>query len=87
MWELFIKAIWLSGTTIHCEFGFKKSHWIAGSCYVHSIGLEWKLSELGAVKTSLKKDPSAKKEIRDVLTASLQGTTAGYKDPDDSDED
>ena len=52
-----------------------------------TLGLEWKLSELGAIKTSLKKDPSANKEIRDVLTASLQGTAAGYKDPDDSDED
>ena len=51
------------------------------------VGLEWKLSELGAVKTSMKKDPSAKKEIRDVLTVSLQGTAAGYRDPDDSDED
>ena len=50
-------------------------------------GLEWKLSELGAVKTSLKKDPANKKEIRDVLTASLQGTAAGYRDPEDSDED
>lgn len=39
------------------------------------------------MKTSLKKDPSAKNEIRDALTVSLQGTTAGYRDPDDSDED
>lgn len=39
------------------------------------------------MKTSLKKDPSTKKEIRDILNVSLQGTAAGYRDPDDSDED
>ena len=66
--------------------GYFGIHYFYSSSWF-DVGLEWKLSELGAVKTSLKKDPSTKKEIRDILNVSLQGTVAGYRDPDDSDED
>ena len=53
------------------------------------VGLEWKLSELGAVKTSLKENPDTKNQIQDMLTVSLKGagTSARHRDPDDSDED
>jgi len=63
------------------------SNYITNQLLCFAIVLEWKLSELGAVKTSLEKDPAVKKEIRDVLTVSLQGTAANFRDPDDSDED
>jgi len=51
--------------------------------------LEWKLSEIGAVKTSLKENPDNKNQIQDILTVSLKGasTSVGHRDPDDSDED
>ena len=53
------------------------------------VGLEWKLSELGVVKTSLKENPDTKNQIQDMLTVSLKGagTSARHRDPDDSDED
>ena len=46
--------------------------------------LEWKLSEIGAVKTDIEENPWKKRQIRDALTVSLSGN---YRDPDDSDED
>ena len=41
------------------------------------------LSEKGAVKTDLRKDPRKKHQIRDVMTAALK---SGYVDPEDSDD-
>ena len=46
--------------------------------------LEWKLSEIGAVKTDLERDPRKKKErVKDIMTMSVRGQ---YQDPDDSDD-
>ena len=48
------------------------------------IELEWKLSEIGAVKTDIEDNPWKKREIADVMKMTVRGN---YKDPDDSDED
>lgn len=50
-------------------------------CYLE---LEWKLSEIGAVKSELEENPWKKREIRDVMSMSVRDT---YHDPDDSDDD
>lgn len=47
------------------------------------LELEWKLSEIGAVKTDLKKDPRKKSQIKDIMSMSVRGQ---YRDPDDSDD-
>lgn len=49
-------------------------------CYLE---LEWKLSEIGAVKSELEESPWKKREIRDVMSMSVRDT---YRDPDDSDD-
>ena len=46
--------------------------------------LEWKLSELGAIKTDLEENPFKKREIRDVLSVAVRDT---YRDAEDSDDD
>jgi hypothetical protein len=46
--------------------------------------LEWMLSEKGAVKSELDKDPRKKHQIRDVMSAALK--KSGYVDPEDSDD-
>lgn len=48
------------------------------------IEFEWKLSELGAVKTDLEENPFKKREIRDVLSVAVRDT---YRDGEDSDDD
>ena len=51
---------------------------------LHTAELEWMLSEKGAVKTELDKDPRKKHQIRDVMSAALK--KSGYVDPEDSDD-
>jgi hypothetical protein len=46
--------------------------------------LEWKLSEIGAVKTELEENPWKQREIRDVMTISVRDN---YRDAEDSDDD
>ena len=48
-----------------------------------SAELEWKLSQIGAIKTELTKDPRKKNQIQDIMTISVRGR---HRDPDDSDE-
>ena len=55
-----------------------------GTLYFFLIELEWKLSEIGAVKTDIEDNPWKKREIADVMKMTVRGN---YKDPDDSDED
>ena len=47
------------------------------------VELEWKLSQIGAVKTDLTKDPRKKHHIQDVMTMTVRGH---HRDPDDSDD-
>jgi len=70
---------------VQCE---RKIQYVA-KFTLSTAGLEWKLSEIGAVKTSLKENPDNKNQIQDMLTVSLKGasTSARHRDPDDSDED
>ena len=51
---------------------------------LHTTELEWMLSEKGAVKSELDKDPRKKHQIRDVMSAALK--KSGYVDPEDSDD-
>ena len=48
--------------------------------------LEWILSESGAIKTELEKDPRKRREIRDVLTSSLRSSGQCNQDDDDDDD-
>lgn len=52
--------------------------------FLFLIELEWKLSEIGAVKTELEENPWKRREIADVMKMTVRGN---YRDPDDSDDD
>ena len=45
--------------------------------------LEWKLSQAGALKTTLEENP--RKEVRDVMTSSIRGAARGYDSDSDND--
>ena len=51
------------------------------------VDLEWILSESGAIKTELEKDPRKRREIQDVMTSSLRSGGQYNQDDDDDDSD
>ena len=62
------------------------SAFITTSSLLFFTDLEWILSESGAIKTELEKDPRKRREIRDVMTSSLRsGGQCNQDDDDDSD--
>jgi hypothetical protein len=67
---------------IYCE-GEMKKQWVGplefGGMNLTINELEWRLSQTGAVKTTLEENP--RKEVKDVLTSSIRGTNQ-YDDSD-----
>ena len=46
------------------------------------LELEWKLSDIGAIKTDIEENPWKKREIRDIMSISIRDN---YHDSDDDD--
>ena len=85
--ELFTIITWSVGWTVSIGrfyYTYVGVMTVTSSFLFQTKELEWKLSEIGAVKTDLESDPRKKKErVKDVMTMSVRGQ---YRDPDDSDD-